>query len=148
MADRIFGKAPSDQEPRPRDAAYVVISEAGSVAVVQHGSTYFLPGGGAEPGESPNETVTRELAEELACEIVIDREIGSAVQHFYSADDQVYYRMTATFFTGHFATEPSGDVVWLPEAALRDSLFHECHRWAVEEAGMLRNQIGASESKP
>lgn len=143
MTDRIFGKAPSDQKPRPRDAAYIVIRETGAVAVVKHGPVYFLPGGGSEPGESPIETLTREVAEELACEIVIDREIGRAVQYFYSAEDRGYYRMTATFFTGHFATEPGGDVLWLPEAALKDSLFHECHRWAVEEAGMLRDQITA-----
>lgn len=95
---------------------------------------YFLPGGGSEPGESPIETITREVAEELACEIVVDREIGKAVQYFYSADDQVYYRMQATFFAGRFSTEPDGEFSWLSETSVMDALFHECHRWAVAEA--------------
>src|SRR5687767_9600046 len=127
MTDRIFGEASKHQTPRPRHAAYVVVRKAGSVAAVKHGLMYFLPGGESAAGESPVETVIREVREELTCEIAVDREIGKAVQYFYSSDDQAHYRMEATFFTGYFATEPCGQISWLPEVALKESLFHECH---------------------
>ena len=94
---------------------------------------YSLPGGESRPGESPVETIIREVHEELVCEITVDREIGTAVQYFYSSDDQVHYRMEATFFTGNFATEPGGQISWLPDTDLADRLFHECHAWAVDQ---------------
>jgi 8-oxo-dGTP diphosphatase len=134
MIERIFGDAPLHETVTPRCAAYVVVRDAGSVAVVKHGSAYFLPGGGSAAEESPVETITREVREELACEIAVDREIGRAVQFFFSSDDQVYYRMHATFFTGRFVTEPGSEICWLPESDLADELFHECHAWAVTEA--------------
>jgi len=132
--DRIFGNAPKHQTPQPRRAAYVVVTKGRLIAAVRRGSIYFLPGGGAEVGESPVQNVMREVSEELECEIRIDREIGKAVQYFYSDDDQVHYEMSAAFFTGRFTSEPGGEICWVSEVTLKDALFHECHRWAVEEA--------------
>src|SRR5690349_16273622 len=125
MEYRVFGKSRDEQTIQPRRAAYVVVKEDGLVAAVKNGSKYFLPGGGSESSESVIETVIREVAEELQCEIYIDHEIGEAVQYFYSDDDQVYYRMEATFFAGQFASEPGGEICWVSELILKDELFHE-----------------------
>ena len=128
---------------RPRRAAYVVVRLGGSVAFVKHRSMYFLPGGESAAGESPSETVVREVGEELSCEISVDREIGTAVQYFYSSDDKVHYRMEATFFTGNFKTEPRGQICWLSDDDLKDRLFHECHGWAVDRASRGPSSVPA-----
>jgi len=90
MTDRIFGKEFEHEVCRARRAAYVVVRDGDLVAPVKRDS--------------------REVSEELACEITIDSEIGSAVQYFYSSDDQVYNRMNATFFTGRFSAEAGGEI--------------------------------------
>jgi 8-oxo-dGTP pyrophosphatase MutT (NUDIX family) len=136
MTARIFGRADEHPVTLPREAAYAVIRKAGSIAAVRNGSTYFLPGGGSQGQESPMETITREVAEELECEIEIAYEIGRAVQYFYSNDDETSYRMEATFYSARLASEPRGEVFWVAEAVLKNLLYHECHRWAIEASAV------------
>ena len=119
-----------------RQAAYVVVTDEGKVALVKGqqksflsgggsspGETpeekvvrkvyaeiapekYFLPGGGSLPDEAPEETVVREVTEELAREVRVTRRIGETIQYFYSAADDRHYQMRATFFVGEFMDEP------------------------------------------
>lgn len=60
--------------------ACVVFDDDGRVLLVRH--TYGrlnweLPGGGADPGESPDETAVREIREETGLEVRIDRLTGA-----------------------------------------------------------------------
>jgi 8-oxo-dGTP diphosphatase len=43
----------------------VIINSKGMVAVVKSPKGYFLPGGGSLPGETPEDTVLREVREEV-----------------------------------------------------------------------------------
>src|ERR1051325_11397956 len=83
-----------------RPAAYAVVAgEKGTVAAVKGASSKcFLPGGGSLPGEAAEETVRREVREELACSLRLIRPIGAATQYFYAADDDRHYKMSAVFF--------------------------------------------------
>lgn len=134
----IFGVAQPRVHYTARRAAYVVIQRAGKVALVRGGQKYFLPGGGARPGETAAETVVREVTEELACGVRLLRSLGAAVQYFYSATDDRHYRMRAAFFVGEFTTEPAGtgehELHWLPVADAEQYCFHACHAWAVRQA--------------
>jgi 8-oxo-dGTP pyrophosphatase MutT (NUDIX family) len=122
-----------------RPAAYVVVAGANdTVAVVKgKGGMIGLPGGGSLPGETAEETVRREVREELARGVRLIRTIGSAVQFFYSADDDCHYRMSAVFFLAGFPDDPTGrgehDLFWLPLAEAEKALFHQCHAWAVRQ---------------
>lgn len=59
---------------KPIGAAAVILNHVGGVLLVKH--TYGrlnweLPGGAAEPGESPDETVQREVREETGLDVAV-----------------------------------------------------------------------------
>jgi 8-oxo-dGTP pyrophosphatase MutT (NUDIX family) len=120
-----------------RPAAYVVVAgENGTVAVVQGPSGMIgLPGGGSLPGETAEETVRREVLEELARNVRLVGTIGSTTQYFYAEDDDCHYKMTAVFFLAELPDEPTGRgehaLLWMPVAEAEKALFHACHAWAV-----------------
>jgi 8-oxo-dGTP diphosphatase len=60
-------------------AACAIFDSEGRVLLVRHtyaGLNWELPGGGAEPGESPDETAIREVTEETGLDIVLERLTG------------------------------------------------------------------------
>ncbi|MET0734236.1 MAG: NUDIX domain-containing protein [Microbacterium sp.] len=74
--------APSEQTPqRIHVSAAVILDEAGRLLVVRKsGTTAFMqPGGKPEPDESADETLCRELEEELGLRVALDdlRPLGS-----------------------------------------------------------------------
>jgi 8-oxo-dGTP diphosphatase len=134
----IFGLPEPAVTYTKRRAAYVVIKHNEQVALVKGQDKYFLPGGGSLPGEGPEETIAREVVEELARSVRLRYKIGEAVQYFYSAADDQHYKMQATFFFGEFTTQPSGgtcehELLWLPITEIEQVCFHACHAWAVQQ---------------
>lgn len=130
----VFGNVNPASEYVPRPAAYaVIVDQKRRIAAVKGTDRYFLPGGGSLSGETAEQTVVREVREELAREIRIVREIGAAVQYFYA--DAQHYRMEATFFEVEFASDATGagehELYWLDSEELAGAMFHECHCWAV-----------------
>jgi 8-oxo-dGTP diphosphatase len=77
--------------------AQALVIEKGRILMVRHFDVYIgreywcLPGGGMEAGESPEQTVIRELAEETGLAIRIKRYIGRqelpGVTHGYCATE-------------------------------------------------------------
>ena len=133
----IFGSPELDIRYTERRAAYVVVISGDKVATVQSHEKYFLPGGGSLPLETPEETVVREVYEELGRGLRLVRKIGEALQYFYSNDDNRHYEMRATFFAGEFTDELcAGEhrLYWLPTSGAVQSCFHECHAWAISQA--------------
>jgi 8-oxo-dGTP diphosphatase len=110
-----------------RPAAYAVVAgENGTVAGVKGTSgKFFLPGGGCLPGEAADQTVRREVREELAGSVRLIRPIGAATQYFYAADDDRYYRMPAVFFLAEFTDGPAEkdehELCWLSLPRRRSS---------------------------
>ncbi len=104
-----------------------------------------LPGGGSLPGEIPEETLVREVREELARSVRLVSKIGEATQFFYAADENCYYKMLGVFFRAEFPDEPSGqgehDLFWLPLAEATRTFFHESHAWAARQ-GLERREVG------
>jgi 8-oxo-dGTP pyrophosphatase MutT (NUDIX family) len=120
-----------------RPAAYVVVAGANETVAVVKGTSgkFFLPGGGSLPGETAEETVRREVREELARSVRLVRTIGAATQYFYAAGDDRYYKMVAVFFLAEFTDDSTGtgehDLLWLPTAEAEKAFFHQSHAWAV-----------------
>jgi 8-oxo-dGTP pyrophosphatase MutT (NUDIX family) len=138
----IFGTPELNVQYTERRAAYLVVINDGLVAMVRSRQTHFLPGGGSNPGESMEETVMREVQEELAQGVRLLRRIGEAIQYFYSAADDRHYKMLATFFAGEFtgdAGESPGEheLEWIPLAMIEQACFHECHAWAARQDGTI-----------
>jgi 8-oxo-dGTP diphosphatase len=121
-----------------RCAAYAVIrNRLGAVAAVHVPAGYWLPGGGMLPGETPEETVVREVREELGCTLRLVSKIGQAVQYCFAADEGWYYAMQAVFFRAEFAEESRGsaeyELCWLDVSHPGPLFFHACHDWAVRQ---------------
>ena len=141
MAEAIvFGSPEPDIQYTERRAAYiVVVGNDGKIAMVKGRQKYFLPGGGSLPDEAPEDTVAREVSEELARSVRLIRSLGEATQYFYSTDDERHYKMVATLFAGEFTDEATADAAeheleWLAETELEQACFHACHAWAVRQA--------------
>jgi 8-oxo-dGTP diphosphatase len=64
---------------QPRHTARCIVIHGDELLLMERwrdGLHYFsVPGGGIEEGETPEQTATRELAEETSCEIVIERSL-------------------------------------------------------------------------
>lgn len=135
-----FGNILAGINYQHRPAAYAVITDAeGRVAAVRGNRGYFLPGGGSLPNEKPEETIERELREELARGVKEIHKIGEAIQYFSVGDE--HYRMQAVFYKAEFSGEPEGEaeyeLQWLDIKEIDESFFHECHAWAVRQSRLL-----------
>lgn len=137
-----FGHCDPDVKYDDRRVAYAVVLRENTFAAVRsRRGGYFLPGGGAVAGEEAEQTVRREIREELACESRLLRCLGEVNQYFFSASDDKHYRMQVVFFTAELAEhnevlhglgeEP---LVWLSVEQAHENLFHACHAWAVAVA--------------
>ncbi|HEX6747269.1 MAG TPA: NUDIX domain-containing protein [Longimicrobium sp.] len=135
---RTFGAAPGEVASRPRHAAYAVIVDGeGHVAAVRgRGGRFWLPGGGSLAGETPEETVLREIREELGREARPGDRIARATQHFHAADEGCWYEMAAVFvlaeLVGDVIHPAEDEMSWLDPARDAALFFHPCHAWAAE----------------
>lgn len=125
---------------RFRPAAYaVILSDTGRVAVVETTAGCFLPGGGSYPDELPEETIRREVREELGRAISTPQKLGEAVQFFRATDGD--YEMHAVFFRTELTGEPTGrgehELIWI-EPEYRELFYHESHCWAATQASVIR----------
>lgn len=139
MAEITFGFIAPGVQYTERRAAYVVIlNQQEEVALVREGRKLFLPGGGAEEREAPEEAVRREVQEELGCGVRLNGRLGEYTQYFYASADERHYRMRAVIFTGEFTEEPgsAGEhrLEWLPIRHIERACYHACHAWAVRQA--------------
>jgi 8-oxo-dGTP pyrophosphatase MutT (NUDIX family) len=119
----------------------VILDESARIALVSGSKGLFLPGGGARPGESPEQTVAREIREETGRAPTGLRRLGEVIQHFEASGTP--YRMRATFFVAELGRTAVGkaehELLWMSEEAARGKLYHECHAWAIERARSLRD---------
>jgi 8-oxo-dGTP diphosphatase len=136
-----FNAAPLDVHCRVRPAAYAVIVRSdGRVAAVLENEGIYLPGGGREAGETPEENVARELAEEIGRRPRTLRPLGEAVEFFHSTVDGCWYELQATFFHVELTDEqlpsPQLELLWVDPAEAGSRFLRASHRWAVERAGV------------
>ena len=141
---REFGIREPDETYHPRPGSYAVISDdQNRVAVMKLGSFCFLPGGGAEPDESPTQTLARELREECARAARVIRRLGEATQLISRPDRCIAKR--GIYFEAVFtdtlegAVEADHQLLWLSPAEAIEQLKHEAQKWAVQ-AWMLARQ--------
>ena len=87
-----FGTREEGKHYLLRPGSYaVVLGKGNTVAVVRtEDHVYGLPGGGADAGESVEETLRREVMEECGCEVEIVRPLGFAVEYLH-AEGEGYF---------------------------------------------------------
>lgn len=109
-----------------REAARAVVYDSHGRVVLLHVATFNyhkLPGGGIEEGEDIKRALTRELLEEIGCEVTITGKVGDVVEY----RDQQKMKQTSYCFTAQqigtpqkptFTEKELADgmsVVWMPD---------------------------------
>ncbi|TWT28397.1 NUDIX hydrolase [Planomicrobium sp. CPCC 101110] len=137
-----FGEQAEGVDYHLRKGVYAVIFNAAKdkVATVKTPKDrYFLPGGGIEEKELPEECLRRELLEETGYAIAVGSFIGTAMRFFHSRkngpmlNDGYFYLATLKEKVQE-PTETDHILTWLPIARLQELLVHEHHYWAVMKA--------------
>lgn len=133
---------------RPREGSYAVVFDvAGRLLTVRGRRGYFLPGGGVDEGETPEEALHRELMEECGLEITGLEWHGEALQHYVVNGEPIV--MHARFWrarAGRVLGPGEDDWAWLPPEETRGRFFHACHEAALEQALALRRNPGDGDS--
>jgi RimJ/RimL family protein N-acetyltransferase/8-oxo-dGTP pyrophosphatase MutT (NUDIX family) len=123
-----------------RPGSYALIQDCdGKIAIAQTAGGIGLPGGGADAGESTEQTLHRELLEETGRKVIIHHLLGQAIEFVHSTTEGNFEKH-CTFFQCSFdpnapasPPEPGTQILWLsPDDAIA-VLSHESHRWAVAQ---------------
>ena len=142
----VFGGRTPGKSYRPRPGAYAVIFDgADRLAVMRTPKGLFLPGGGADAGETPDRTLRREALEECGRELEPGRRFAFAVERV--DDDQDHggaggVAKRCEFFEATLGpvvatpVEQDHELVWMPVRRAIAELTHRSQAWAV--AGLLR----------
>lgn len=127
---------------RLRKGAYAVLFRDSSkceLGLIQSSGHYFLPGGGIEEGETPEECLRREALEEIGYAIQINQYLGEAKQFFISQKG-VPLLSDGYFYTARLlqnvqqSIENDHFLKWVDARAYKSLLFHDHQTWAVDQA--------------
>jgi 8-oxo-dGTP diphosphatase len=128
------------REYQRRPGGYAVLFDAvGAVAVVWHEGVCYLPGGGAEPGESLLEAMHREVAEECGWTVDVLGDLGLADESFEDADGICWVKAGQYFLArvsgaARIPREAGHTVMWVRPRDAAQLLAHPSQVWAVEAA--------------
>jgi 8-oxo-dGTP diphosphatase len=134
----VFGSRPVGQTCIIRPSAYAIIeNDLGQLALAHTLTGAFLPGGGIEGDETPEQTVQREVIEE--CGLIVRPGAWSvaATQFTHSESENAYFEKRCTFIESmivdpHSTREPTEhELCWRDLHSATQLLTHESHRWAL-----------------
>ena len=141
MTDRpVFGVPEPGVRYLVRPSAYALIGDGeGRVALVRTPEGVYLPGGGIERSETPQQAIVREAIEECGLAVRVGSWSVAAVQFCYSVPEASYFEKHSLFFEAELerfaggATEADHELFWEPAGSAPDALSHESQAWAVRE---------------
>ena len=137
-----FGTPRPGLEYPDRPAAFAVIDRDGHIAVVRvsfegGGGRADLPGGGIDPGETPQAAAARECGEEAGLVVEIGAEITRA-DHYFVNENDVAKNTRGVFFAARakgedprLKIEADHTLVWMDPHEALVRLDREAHVWAV-----------------
>jgi 8-oxo-dGTP pyrophosphatase MutT (NUDIX family) len=136
----VFGRPSGELPLVPRPGAYAIaLDESGLLAVVLARGGPHLPGGGQDPGESLEQTLVREVREEIAHDAAVGACVGSASVHADSPEEGACFLKQGTFFLVTVGAPvegvtPEHELVWMPPAQFARESPDPSHVWALRRA--------------
>jgi len=135
----MFGALHMGEPSVIRPSAYGLIEDDhGQLAIVRTPQGVFLPGGGIDTGETPEQAVKREIIEECGLIVQPGAWRVQAIQFVYSESERTHFEKRSTFIecaaAGHNSTglEPDHEVIWVRPEVAAQMLSHQSHCWAIE----------------
>lgn len=137
-----FGERRAGRTYADRPAAFGILERDGQVAVVRiekpDGAVWVdLPGGGVDPGETPEQGVVREYGEEAGLKVAVRESYAVADQFFVNTEGEAWNNRS-TFFVLDLVAEDASlkieddhTLVWLSPLEAIASLRHDSHAWAL-----------------
>jgi 8-oxo-dGTP pyrophosphatase MutT (NUDIX family)/ribosomal protein S18 acetylase RimI-like enzyme len=125
-----------------RPSAYaVILDDSSRLAVARAPEGLFLPGGGLDPGESPEQAAVREAQEECAIEIADLRPLGRAVDVVFSPKKSANLEKRSLFFTarlvGTSGERGEHELLWLERESAALRMKDGGHAWAIRRLGTV-----------
>jgi len=138
MAIPQFGRPLPGRDHKPRPGAYAIVLNAlRELLVVEEDGRLYLPGGGLDPGESPEQALHREFLEETGYRVVIDRCLGQANEYVADETPNTAFNKHCLFFAVTLAGGSGVPAIatnhprWVPVPEALSTLSNAAHRWAV-----------------
>jgi 8-oxo-dGTP diphosphatase len=128
----VFGTKLPGLAYHSRPGAYALVFDAaGRVAIVHEEEDWYLPGGGLEPGETPEQALAREIREECACGIEIAAPFAEALEYLVNRAGRPF-EIRARYFRARFVGAPTA--TWLAPADACARVRRRSDAWAITAA--------------
>ncbi len=133
-----FGTKQPGVEYVSRPGVYaIIVNNKGDLAVVEVRGKYFLVGGGLEGGESEEDGLRRETAEEVGKEILSMQFLGTANQYIDTKNGSFnkigsFYKVELDEANREKTSESDHMFRWVTIGEFRLKAAHEAYVWAVE----------------
>ena len=120
-------------------ARAIIRNAEGKFAFVDVNGQYFLPGGGLEAGETPEQAVIRECIEEIGARVTVGRKIGTAGDYVFGRKEQKYFHKVADFFEATIekmegtGIEADHKLVWRTLEEARTFIKQKAQEWAIQQ---------------
>jgi 8-oxo-dGTP diphosphatase len=137
-----FGEPQPGRDYPDRPAAFAIVPRGAEIAVVlvtfeSGGSRLDLPGGGLDPGESPEQAAARECGEEAGLKVAIHQPIARA-DHYFVNEKGDARNTRGVFFAGRLVgeapdlkIEDDHALLWITPHEALVGLDRPSHAWAV-----------------
>jgi len=128
-----------DKQYTKRPGAYGIIENNDNlIAIIKTKTGYFLPGGGIEENESPEECLKRECLEEIGAEISVSENFAIGNYFFYSTTINKDMESIGYFFICQIEkfldikTEDDHELIWLSKESAIELLYLGNQKEAVK----------------